>query len=77
MRTEEANQLKDKMSSLLLNSVNSNSVESVVPMNKDGFKGKGKKIQKSNLRNQNAGKKKIQKPKVVFHVCGKPGHKAY
>ena len=44
MRTAEANRLKDKMSSLLLNSFNSNLVESAVPMNKDRFKGKGKKF---------------------------------
>ena len=79
MRTEEANWLKDKMSSLSLNSINSNLDESIVPMNKDKFKGKGKKFQKPNLRNQNVAKKKIQKPKVVYvyYVCGKPGQKAY
>jgi len=79
MRTEEANWLKDKMSSLSLNSVNSNLVEYVVPMNKDRFKGKGKKFQKPNhnIRNQNTVNMKIQKPKVVCYVCGKPGHKAY
>ena len=53
MRTEEANRLKDKMSSLSLNSVSSNLVESAVQTNKDRFKGKGKKFQKptQNLRN--------------------------
>jgi len=40
MRTEEANRLKDKMSSLSLNSVNPNLVESAVPTNKDRFKAK-------------------------------------
>ena len=43
-RTEEANELKDKMSYLSLNSVNSNLVESTVPANKAKFKGKGKKF---------------------------------
>ena len=38
MQTEEANRLKDRMPSLSLNSVNSNLVESVVPMNKNRFK---------------------------------------
>ena len=53
MRTEEVNRLKDKMSSLSLNSVNSNLVESAVPTNNDRFKGKGRKFQKPNhnLRN--------------------------
>lgn len=79
MRSEEANRLKDKMSSLSLNSVNSNLVESAVPTNKDKFKGKGKKFQKpsQNLRNQNSATRKIQKPKVVCYVCGKLRHKAY
>ena len=77
MRTEESNRLKDKISSLSFNFVNSNLVESVIPMNKDRFKGKGKKFHKPNLRNQNAANKKIQKPKVVCYVCDKPGHKAY
>jgi len=73
--TEEANRLKDKMSSFLLNYVNSN----LVPMNKDKFKGKGKKFQKLNynLKTQNADNKKIQKPKAVCYVCSKPEHKAY
>ena len=79
MWTEEANMLKDKISSLSLNSINSNLIESAVPTNKDRFKGKGKKFQKSNhnLRNQNVVNKKIQKPKVVCYMCGKPGHRAY
>ena len=42
MRTEETNQLKDKMSSLSLIFVNFNLVESVLPINKDKFKAKGK-----------------------------------
>ena len=46
MRTEEANRLKDKMDSLSLNSSNAKLVESVVPINRDKFKGKGKKNQK-------------------------------
>jgi len=46
MRTEEANRLKDKMSSLSLNFVHFNLVESVVPMNKDRFNGKGKVLLK-------------------------------
>jgi len=75
MRTEEANWVKEKMSSLLLNYVNSNLVESTIPANKNRFKGKGKKFQKPNLRNQNAVKKKIQMPKVACYVCGKPGVK--
>ena len=67
------------MSSLSLNSVSYNLVESAVQTNKDRFKGKGKKFHKptQNLRNQNSANKKIQKPKVVCYVCGKPGHKAY
>ena len=79
MRTEVANRLKEKMSSLSLNYVNSNLAESAVPMNRDRFKGKGKKFQKPNynLRNQNAVNKKIQKPKVLCYVHGKLGHKAY
>jgi len=44
MRTEEANRLKDTMSSLPLNSVNSNLVESIVPINKGRFKGKREEI---------------------------------
>jgi len=44
MRTEEANRLKGKMSSLSLNSVNSNLIESAVPASKDRFKDKGKKF---------------------------------
>ena len=76
-RTEEANRLKDKMSFLSLNSINSNLIEFVVPMNKDRFKGKGKKFQKPNLKNQNAANKKIQKPKIVCYVCSKPRHKAH
>ena len=51
MRTEEANRLKDMMSSLSLNSVNPNLVESAMPTNKDRFKVKGTKFQKPNLRN--------------------------
>ena len=79
MQTEVENWLKDKMSSLSLNSVNSNLVESTVLSNKERFKGKGKKFQKPNhnFRNKNAVNKKIQKPKVVCYVCGKPGHKVY
>ena len=46
MQTEETNRLKDKMSSLSLNFVNFNLVESVVPMNKDRFKGKRKVLLK-------------------------------
>ena len=50
MRTEETNRLKDKMSSLSLNFVNFNLVESTVPMNKDRFKGKGKALLKFTSR---------------------------
>jgi len=46
-RTEEANRLKDNMSSISLNSINS--TKSAMPMNKSTFKGKGKKFEKQNL----------------------------
>jgi len=46
MRTEEVNRLKDKMAFLSLNSSKANHVESLVPSNKDRFKGKNKKDQK-------------------------------
>jgi len=61
LRTKEANRLKDKMSSLSLNSVSSKLVEFAVQTNKDRFKGKGKKFQKptQNLRNQNSANKRI------------------
>ena len=48
MRTEEANSLKDKMDSLSLNSSKANLLQSTEPINRDKFKGKGKKNQKSN-----------------------------
>ena len=41
MRTEEANQLRDKLSSRSFDYVNSNLLECVVAMNKDKVKGKG------------------------------------
>ena len=44
-RTKEAHRLKDKMSSLSLNSVSFNLVESTMPTNRDMLKGKGKKLQ--------------------------------
>ena len=44
MQAEEANQLKDKMSSLSLNSGNSNLVAYSVLMNKDSFKDEGRKL---------------------------------
>jgi len=75
-RTEEANQLKDKIASISLNSSKANPVESSVPSNKDRFKGKNKEDSK----HQNQLKRtsnKIQKRKVVCYVCGKPSHKAY
>jgi len=43
MRTEEANRLKDKMDFLSLYSSKANLVESVMPTNRDGFKGKDTK----------------------------------
>jgi len=79
MRTEEANQLKDKLESLSLNSSKANLVEFFVPSNRDRFKGKNKKDQKP-FKHQNCLKRtnsKIQKQKVVFYACGKPSHKAY
>jgi len=79
MRTEETNRLNDKIISLSLNSSKANLVESDVPANKDRFKENNKKDQRQG-KNQNQLKKtngKIQKPKVVCYVCGKPGHKAY
>jgi len=79
MRTKEANQLKDKLAFLSLNSSKANLVESFVPSNKDRFKGKNKKDQKQS-KHQNHLKRtnsKIQKQKVVCYVCGKPSHKAY
>ena len=51
-----ANRLKDKMVFLSLNSSKANLVESVVPANKDRFKGKNKKDQRQD-RNQNQLKK--------------------
>ena len=50
LRTEDANCLKDKMYSLSLNSSKSNLVESIVPINRDRFK--GKKNQKPNFTKQ-------------------------
>jgi len=41
MRTEEANRLRDKLSSPSFDYVNSNLLECVVAMNKDKVKGKG------------------------------------
>jgi len=75
MRTEEVNCLKDKMFYLSLNSSKANLAETAVPANKDRFKGKNKKEQRQD-KNHNQLKKtngKIQKPKVVCYVCGKPG----
>jgi len=78
MRTEEANRLKDKMNSLSLNSSKVNLVESVAPIKRDWFKGKGKKNKKSNFtKQQSKFSNKIQKPKRLCYVCSKPGHKAY
>ena len=79
MRTEEANWRKDKLESLSLNLSKANLVESSLPSNRDRFKGKNKKYQKS-FKCQNSLKRtnsKIQKQKVVCYICGKPGHKAY
>ena len=52
MTTEEANQQKDKLESLSLNSFKANLVESSVPSNEDRFKGKNKKDKKS-FKHQN------------------------
>ena len=52
MRTEEANRLKNKMNSLTLNSSKANLVESAMPINRDRFRGKGKKNQKPNFIKQ-------------------------
>lgn len=52
LRTEEANRLKDKMNSLSLNSSYVNLIESVVPTNRDKYKGKHKKNQKSSYAKQ-------------------------
>jgi len=64
MRIEEANRLKNKMDSLSLNCSKANQVQSTVPINKDIFKGKGKKNHKPNYaKQQNKFSNKIQKPK--------------
>ena len=79
MRTKKANRLTDKLESLSLNSSKANLVESSIHVNRDRFKGKNKRDQKP-LKRQNHLKKtndRIQKQKVVYYVCGKPGHKAY
>ena len=60
MRTEEANWLKDKMSSLSLNSSKANLVESFVPLNRDRFKGKNKRDQRQS-KHQNQLKRKNSK----------------
>ncbi|KAL0411131.1 UNVERIFIED_CONTAM: Retrovirus-related Pol polyprotein from transposon TNT 1-94 [Sesamum latifolium] len=77
MRTEEANRLKDKETSLSTLSVKANLVESAG--SKDRFhQNKGKKFQKNNQHKPfKAPNGKIQKNKLVCYCCGKPGHKAY
>jgi len=47
IRTKEDNRLKDKMEALSLNYSKANLVKSTIPTNRDKFKGKGKKNQKS------------------------------
>jgi len=78
MKTEEANRLKDKHVSFSTNSVNVDVVEFV---DKNRFKGKGKRFQKNEQRNKQVGLKKgdnnIQKRTISCYVCGKSGHKAY
>jgi len=50
----------------------------LLPTNRDRFKGKGKKNQKPNYaKQQNKFSNKIQKPKGLCYVYGKPRHKAY
>ncbi|KAL0404059.1 UNVERIFIED_CONTAM: Retrovirus-related Pol polyprotein from transposon TNT 1-94 [Sesamum radiatum] len=77
MRTEEANRLKDKETSLSTLSVKANLVESAG--SKDRFhQNKGKKFQKNNQHKPfKAPDGKIQKNKLVCYCCGKIGHKAY
>ncbi|KAL2245992.1 UNVERIFIED_CONTAM: hypothetical protein Sindi_2867400 [Sesamum indicum] len=77
MRTEEANRLKDKETSLFSVSVKANLVEST------GFKNrfpqnKIKGFQKNNQHKTFKGPdSKIQKHKISCYCCGKLGHKAY
>jgi len=78
MRTKEANHLKDKMDSLSFNSSKVNLVESTVPTNKDRFKDEGQKNQKTSYpKRKNKFSIKIEKPKELCYVWGKPGHKVY
>ncbi|KAL0336726.1 UNVERIFIED_CONTAM: Retrovirus-related Pol polyprotein from transposon TNT 1-94 [Sesamum radiatum] len=77
MRTEEANRLKDKETSLSSLSIKANLVESAG--SKDRFyQNKGKKFQKNNhYKSFKATDGKIQKSKQLCYCCGKSGHKAY
>jgi len=77
MRTEEANRLKDKMSSLSLNSSKTNLVKSSVSLNRDSFKHKKDQKQSKHQNKLKRTNSKIHKQKVVCYVCEKPGHKAF
>ncbi|CAJ2651892.1 unnamed protein product [Trifolium pratense] len=78
MKTEEANQLKDKHVLHSVNSINANVVEFA---DQNRSKGKEKRFQKNGQRkthtNINKADNKIQKRKVDCYVCGRTGHKAY
>ncbi|KAL0366997.1 UNVERIFIED_CONTAM: hypothetical protein Sradi_3589800 [Sesamum radiatum] len=71
MRTEEANRLKDKETSLSSLSVKANLVESTA--SKDRFhQNKGRKFQKNKQQKSfKAPDRKIQKNKPVCYCCGK------
>ena len=77
MRTEEANRLKDKKTSLFSVSVKANLVESA------GFKNRFSQNKIKGFQNNNQHKRfkgpdsKIQKHKISCYCCGKLGHKAY
>ncbi|KAD3067068.1 hypothetical protein E3N88_34948 [Mikania micrantha] len=83
MRNEEANRLKDKLSTLPLNASKANLIESVSADKKNRFKGKEMK-HKFNLYGKEGKKigpsksgEKFKKKQGQCYVCGKPGHKAY
>ncbi|KAD3067345.1 hypothetical protein E3N88_35225 [Mikania micrantha] len=83
MRTEEANRLKDKMSTLPLDISKANLIESNDHGKKEKFR---KKVKKLDGNDKNKGGKfkgpsksdeKFKKKQVSCYVCGKSGHKAY
>jgi len=78
MRIEEANSLQDNINDLSVNSSKVTLTEIFMPTNREKFKYKGKKKQKRSYpKQQNRYYNKIQKPKWLYYVYGKPRHKAY